>query len=137
MTVLLDTNLLFALAFPRDINHEAARLAMRGITSKRIIVEPVLPELFYLVTERMNYNAALRFFEFVQGRAFQIEALTAKDMVRMSEIMKTYEDNAFDFVDTAIMAVSERLNITDIYTFDHRDFSVFRPRHCDYLTLLP
>jgi hypothetical protein len=35
------------------------------------------------------------------------------------------------------MALSERLNITQIYTFDRRDFTVFRPKHCDYLELMP
>ncbi|MHB8752071.1 MAG: hypothetical protein ACYDBJ_23125 [Aggregatilineales bacterium] len=36
-----------------------------------------------------------------------------------------------------IMAVAERLNITDVYTLDQRDFSAFHPVHCPALTLLP
>jgi hypothetical protein len=35
------------------------------------------------------------------------------------------------------MAQAERLNIARIATFDRRDFSVFRPKHCEYLELLP
>jgi hypothetical protein len=35
------------------------------------------------------------------------------------------------------MALSERLNITQVCTVDRRDFSMFRPLHCDYLELLP
>ena len=35
------------------------------------------------------------------------------------------------------MAQAERLNITHVATFDHRDFEIFRPTHCDYLELLP
>jgi len=27
--------------------------------------------------------------------------------------------------------------ITHIYTLDHRDFSIIRPKHCDYFELLP
>jgi uncharacterized protein len=68
---------------------------------------------------------------------FIIEALTDKDMIRMRQIMNKYKDNQFDFVDTAIMALAERLNITQIMTFDRRDFGAFRPAHCDYFTLLP
>ena len=79
----------------------------------------------------------MRFFNMLQNTAFQIEALTTEDLARMSEIMAMYEDNAFDFVDVSIMALSERLNITDIYTFDRRDFTVFRPKHCVSLTLFP
>jgi hypothetical protein len=35
------------------------------------------------------------------------------------------------------MALSERLQITQVCTFDRRDFSIFRPTHYDYLELLP
>jgi predicted nucleic acid-binding protein len=38
---------------------------------------------------------------------------------------------------TAQMGVAERLNITRIYTFDKRDFGVFRPKHTQYLELVP
>ncbi len=58
-------------------------------------------------------------------------------MARMQVIMEQYGDAKFDFVDVAIMAISERLNIQQICTFDRRDFSIFRPIHCDYLELLP
>lgn len=137
MSALIDTNFLLAVALPKDANHAKARAAMRELTGQRIIAAPVLSELFYLLTERMSYERAIRAFELAQSTAFHIEALTVADMKRMTEIMKHYHDNQFDFADTAIMALSERLNITDIYTFDYRDFGVFRPGHCEYLTLLP
>jgi predicted nucleic acid-binding protein len=53
------------------------------------------------------------------------------------EIMLDYDDSAFDFVDTAIMALAERLNIETVYTLDRRDFGIFRPRHCKFLKVLP
>lgn len=59
------------------------------------------------------------------------------DLIRARDIMATYADNQFDFVDCCIMALAERLQVTKIYTFDRRDFSVFRPQHADYLELLP
>jgi predicted nucleic acid-binding protein len=137
MAVLIDTNVLLALAFPKDTNHQTARTAMRDLTQDRVIAAPVLPELFFMMTDRLGYRAAVTFFTRLQTAAFQIEALTPNDMARMSQIMIEYEDNTFDYVDAAIMALSERLNITTIYTFDRRDFTTFRPAHCDYLELLP
>jgi uncharacterized protein len=137
MSTLIDTNFLLAIALPKDVNHVKARAAMRELTTKRIIAAPVMPELFYLLTERISYARAIQAFELAQSGAFQIEVLTASDMQRMTEIMKEYHDLSFDYADAAIMALSERLNITEIYTFDRRDFSVFRPSHCEYLTLLP
>lgn len=63
--------------------------------------------------------------------------LETEDVLRARDIMATYADNRFDFVDCCVMAFSERLNVTKVYTFDRRDFTIFRPRHCSYLELLP
>ena len=59
------------------------------------------------------------------------------DLTRIGEIMTQYADANLDFVDCCIMTLSERLTITQICTLDHRDFSIFRPEHCNYLELLP
>ncbi len=85
---------------------------------------------------RVNYKRAVQMFATTRT-AFEVIELTEQDMTRMQAIMGQYEDAQFDFTDTALMALSERLNITKVYTFDRRDFSIFRPRHCNYLELLP
>ncbi len=90
-----------------------------------------------MTTVRMNYARAISEFERLQSSAFHIEHLTSEDMVRMAEIMRQYASAAFDYTDAAIMALSERLSITQVYTFDQRDFRIFRPNHCPYLELLP
>lgn len=90
-----------------------------------------------MVTTRRNYSGAIEAFRLLRGGSFQIETLTDEDMLRMDEIMIQYQDAQFDFVDVSIMAIAERLNITEIYTFDRRDFQVFRPSHCEYFELLP
>jgi len=51
--------------------------------------------------------------------------------------MRRYESAKFDYTDAAIMALSERLNITQVYTFDRRDFAIFGLRHVASLELLP
>jgi uncharacterized protein len=134
---LLDTGFLLAVAAPGDLNHSLARAAMRELIGIRVVPAPVLPELFFMVSSRVNYPAAIRLFEAIQGTAFNIEGLTPADMIRMGEIMGQYRDSEFDFVDTALMALAERMNITRVYTVDKRDFATFRPRHCSHLTLLP
>ena len=78
----------------------------------------------------------------VELRAFpssrmQLEPITMPDLRRASEIMEAYANARFDFVDCCIMALAERLTITQICTFDHRDFSIFKPTHCDFLELMP
>lgn len=83
---------------------------------------------------RVSYATAMAMFRTIHMGAFELTPTDATDRTRMLEIMETY---GFDFVDCAIMAQAERLNITDIYTFDRRDFSVFVPRHAAHLRLLP
>ena len=60
-----------------------------------------------------------------------------RDLGRARDILIAYNEAEFDIVDCCVMAIAERLNITRIATFDRRDFSIFQPRHCDYLELLP
>lgn len=137
MAVLIDTSFLVALAVPTDRNYRLAQAAYPLLNTTMVLPIPVLPELFYMVMTRVDYAAAVRSYNFLNNAGFQAEALTPQDRNRMSEIMAKYMDTEFDFVDMAIMTLSERLNITRVCTFDRRDFSIYRPAHCDYLELLP
>lgn len=137
MAVLIDTNVILAYAFAHDTNHEQASQTLHALgQEKRIVVAPVLTELFYMTLEQVNYARAIQIFASTRD-GFHIETLTDADLLRMQQIMERYQNAAFDFADTAIMAVAERLNITRICTFDRRDFVIFRPAHCDYFELLP
>lgn len=137
MPVLIDTSVLLAFAFARDANHQRAVRLMRGLKEEsRIVAAPVLTELFYMTMVRVSYSHAVQVFVSTRA-AFQVERLSDPDMDRMQQIMADYQDANFDFTDVAIMALSERLGIRQIGTFDRRDFSIFRPSHCDYLELLP
>jgi predicted nucleic acid-binding protein len=65
------------------------------------------------------------------------EDITKADIGRITELLNEYADNQLDFVDAAITAVAERLNIQHILTVDQRDFRIIRPKHCDYFEILP
>ena len=137
MAILLDTSVQLAAAFARDVYHEAGTTFLRSSrTETRIVPAPVLSELFYMMKVRTNYARALAAFVNTRN-VFQIVELTDEDMVRMEQIMLQYASAEFDYTDTAIMALAERLKITHIATFDRRDFSIYRPTHADYLELLP
>lgn len=138
MAILIDTSFFLAAMYANDANHRKALSAQRSLFGEeRIVPSPVVYELFYMTTNHFYYARAIREFERLQSSAFRIEVLTTADMLRMVEIMRQYQSAQFDYADAAIMAVSERLNITQVYTFDRRDFPIFRPKHCDYLELLP
>jgi predicted nucleic acid-binding protein len=138
MAVLIDTSFLLAAFYERDVNHaKAMAVQHRLLKEERIIPMPVLQETFFMVNARVSYMRAISAFESLQQSLAQNIEIIPDDLQRMSKIMRQYRDAEFDFTDCAIMALAERLNIRHIYTFDRRDFSLFMPRHCDHLELLP
>jgi len=137
MQTLIDTGFLLATIYARDRNHQRALEAIRKLRGERVIAAPVLVEVFYMAVVRVHYAAAITLFDRITSAGFTVVDLTAEDYPRMAEIMRSYQDAAFDFTDVAQMAVAERMNITRILTVDRRDFSVFRPKHTRFLELLP
>jgi uncharacterized protein len=137
MAILIDSSALLAYISPRDKNPAAASQAMKAITNEdRIVTSAVLSELFYMTAVRLDYLKAVRVFGETR-KAFQIEQLTELDMLHMEAAMIKYREAELDYADTSIMVVAERLNITRVFTFDRRDFGLYRPRHCDYFELIP
>ena len=63
--------------------------------------------------------------------------LVAADYARMAELVVTYGDLPFGTTDASVIAIAERLKLTDVATLDRRHFTVVRPDHANSLTLLP
>lgn len=134
--ILVDTSFLYALADPGDQYRERALKFVRDKNVVRIVPVVVLPEVTYLIGKAIGHLAVINFLDtFVKART-TIENVSLNDLSRAREIMTQYADARLDLVDCCIMALSERLNIRQICTFDRRDFAIFEPMHCDYLELL-
>lgn len=78
-----------------------------------------------------------RFVSSLTTSAVQLESISVEDLSRIHKILEQYADSQLDFTDAAIVAIAERLLINRIYTLDRRDFTIIRPKHCDYFELLP
>ena len=59
------------------------------------------------------------------------------DLRRVVEILEQYQNARFGMVDASTMAIAERLKIEVILTLDRRDFTIYRPRHCNAFRLVP
>lgn len=136
-SVLIDSSFLFAINSPNDKNRERV-LQVAGMNfARQITPDIVLAETAHMLRYRIGQAAVLNFLDVLVASTLQLEPVLKSDLQRAREIMATYSSADFDLADCCIMAMSERLNITQICTLDTRDFSIFRPRHCDYLQLLP
>ena len=63
--------------------------------------------------------------------------LTASDYARMAELVVTYGDLPLGTTDASVIAIAERLKLTEVATLDRRHLTVVRPTHISTLTLLP
>lgn len=134
--ILVDSNFLYAAYDENDKYHDEAVQALED-DHILLIPEVVLVEVTYLLRLNVGIPITLDFLDTISETELPFINLDRNDILRVRDIMATYADNRFDFVDCCVMALAERLNITKIYTFDRRDFRVFRPTHCAYLELLP
>jgi hypothetical protein len=137
MTIITDSSFIYALYNAKDSRHQQAMNFASQYMAGTIVPDVVLPEVSYLFLRDLGYRGLQRFLENFKQVDFRLLALERADLARVHEISVTYTSAEFDMVDCCIMALAERLNITQVATFDRRDFSIFRPKHCDYLELLP
>ena len=98
---------------------------------------PVLGEIGYLLQSRVGPQAEVTFLKSFGDDGFQIAELEDHDIQRMAELVETYADLPLGIVDAAVIAIAERLQLTEIATLDHRHFTVVRPRHTAAFVLLP
>lgn len=137
MTAILDTSFLFALADRSDRNHDRVLDIAKTIDEPLLLPTVVLPEICYLISSRLGHSAMRQFLTNLAISATQLEPMAATDLARINQILEQYADSQLDFVDAVIVAIPERVGITHVLTLDRRDFSLVRPKHCDYFEILP
>ena len=137
MAVLVDSSFLYSLIDTRDDHHETAKLFLATNKEDFIIPDVTLPEVTHVLNKRIGHHAVAVFLKAFLTLSIVLETITLADIERSLNIMENYPEAKLDFVDCCLMALAERLTITQVCTFDRRDFSIFRPVHCDYLELLP
>lgn len=132
-----DTGFVVALLNRTDAKHQAVADEYARQPYPILLPQTVLAEVAYLVGQVTGIAAVATFLRELPTSQFQLVALTDQDVQRIAEILQQYVDSRIDFVDASVMAIAERYEMTTVLTLDHRDFRLFRPRHCPYLDLLP
>lgn len=135
--ILVDASYLVALGYPRDRNHEKAKLFAATQETRQLIPDVVLVEAIYNLQRLGGTAATVQFSNLLAAQMPQFVPLSVADFARAVALMDRYHDAHLDFVDCCLIALAERLNITHICTFDRRDFAMIRPLHAEYFDLLP
>jgi predicted nucleic acid-binding protein len=135
MALILDTSVVFAALDRDDAFHAQARALLESSMEMLVVPSPTLPEIDYLLRQRVGPGAAVAFVDDIVAGAFMVEDLAFEDYPRIRELMDRYAE--VGFVDAAILTIAERMGEPKVATLDHRHFAMMRPRHVDALELLP
>jgi predicted nucleic acid-binding protein len=135
--VIVDAGVLYANIDRDDRHHLVAREFIA--TTEAVLRVPMLvvTEVAYLVATRLGTVAEIRFLGDLAAGEVIAEPVHPADWERMAELVARYRDLPLGTVDASLVALAERVGETEVATFDRRDLSVVRPRHCEALTLLP
>ncbi len=136
MTALLDTGFLLAVLDADDDLHSVCTQVLETELAP-VLPDVVLPELAYMVLRELGYSVLVDFLQSVVSGELKLEKFTQLDLKRTTEILEQYADSRIDFVDCAIAAMAERMNVQRILTVDQRHFQLLRPKHCKFFVILP
>ena len=134
---LVDSSYLYALLDEKNQRFDDATLVAELYRGQFVVPYIILTEVAYLFNREGGVPAVLTFLDRLTAMQPQFEVVLLPDLIRAREIMASFRRSKLDFVDCCIMALSERLNVTQVCTFVHRDFNIFRPKHATHLEILP
>ena len=137
MALILDTGPILALLDLDDPAHTRCLSLLEDIDEPLIVVAATLVEVDYWIRKRLQPEVWSIFVEDIVDGAYRLECLTLQDLLRVVELQTDYADLDLGMVDAAVIATCERLGEKKVATLDQRHFRTVRPKHCDYLDLLP
>lgn len=140
IVIICDTGPLVAAAIIDDANHHACVELWTGLrlAGRRLLVpETVVAEVGYLLDSKLGSRAEAAFHRAIADGDYEIADLTPEDHLRMAHLIERYQDLRLGTTDASVIALAERLDVSEIATLDRRHFTVVRPVHVQALTLLP
>jgi uncharacterized protein len=135
--ILADSSVLIAAANANEPEHKACAALVRENPAALLVSPLVVAEVCYLLDKRLGVEPEAAFLDSLARGSLVLTQLAAADLPRMSTLVRRYAPLHLGASDASIVALAERLNITEVATLDRRHFSVVRPAHCDAFRILP
>jgi predicted nucleic acid-binding protein len=133
--LLVDTGPLVALYRKNDQHHLAAVEQFNLLSPPALTCWPVIVEAAYLL--RNEPNAVARLLASFGAGLLQLLSIEQNEFDELSKIFRRYRSIGVQLADAALVHLADREKIDVIFTFDHRDFSVYRTRSNQSLTIVP
>jgi predicted nucleic acid-binding protein len=137
IALVVDAGPLYAYVDADDRHHSICLDLLRTYRGLLIVPHLVVTEVAYLIGTRLGASAEVRFLGDLASGAFDVEPVGVGDWLRIADLVWQYRDLPLGTVDASVIALAERLGISEIATLDRRHFSVVRPANQRSFTLLP
>jgi len=135
--ILVDTGPLVAAANRKDADHDASVKALAGAQAPRLVPGLVIAEVAYLLARDAGASVEAAFLRSVGAGFLALVEPTIEDLARAADLVEQYSDLPLGTTDACLVAIAERMQITELATLDRRHFSVVRPNHTEAFTLVP
>ena len=136
--IVVDTGPLVALLDADDQHHERCRDWLATTGGPLIVPVPVMVETCYFIERDGGPELEAQFLDsFKPGGQFELADLNGDDLDRVAVLVRTYADLRLGVVDASVIAVAERLKLSEVASLDRRHFTVVRPAHVPAFTLVP
>jgi predicted nucleic acid-binding protein len=138
--ILVDTGPIVAAALTRDRHRRACvDLFTAAYLNEDVLAlpSPVVTEACYLLAREAGARAEAAFLGSLADGDMTVVDLEHEDCRHAAELVVRYSDLPLGAVDASVVAVAERLGLSEIAATNWRHFSVVRPRHVNAFALLP
>lgn len=138
--ILCDSGPLIAAAIEDDDDYHLCTELFAGLrlANRRLLVPAtVVAEVGYMIGQLGDSLKEATFLQSLGDGELELLDLTPADLSRMSTLVRQYADLPLGTTDASVIALAERLGVTEVATLDRRHFTVVRADHVNALTLLP
>ncbi len=138
--ILVDSGALYALNDFSDSSHEAAARSyseLKESETSMALTQPVMIELWQLVSRRKNLFYADKLWELMISGLFVILDISNADLTKAFEIRKKYADSKMSMVDATSLSACERHKIRRVFTLDREHFGIYKPSFAELLEIVP
>lgn len=126
MAIVLDTGVVYAFYDRRDDWHRKSVALLKKERGQLIVPSPVIPEIDHLLGARLGSRAQRTFYRGLATGSYFVADLPREGYQRVLELNDEFADLRLGFVDAAVVAVSEKLDVRRIATTDRRHFEPLR-----------
>jgi hypothetical protein len=121
--ILVNTDVLVALYNRAERYHNQVIEFLSQYRGQLITMLGCVTEVMWLLAS--DYRVQNEFLRHLSEQIYECEPLQSDDSTQISELNAQYSDLPADFSDLALVAISERLNVSKIATLD-KDFDLYR-----------